>query len=148
MKNGDKMRMCPYCEGTVPLESTSCRFCGSAFDTPVHSHNVYEEESDAFYNPPYAPEATIKKESVYFPEKEEIAEEAAMEEENEEEEKGHIVALMLLSAGGMLFTLSMLLLCFSEHGRVILEWKSRYWSLYMILALPLMYYGFQKLRRL
>lgn len=152
MDNGEKMRMCPYCEGTVPLESSSCRFCGSSFDESLDRMKgaFREEREDPYYNPPYSPDADNLKDSVYHPESKEQAESLSTEEEemNQEEEKGHILALMLLSAGGMLFTLSILLLFFSEHGRVTLEWKSRYWSLYMILGLPLLYYGFKKLRKL
>lgn len=151
MESNQKMRMCPYCEGTVPLESSSCRFCGSAFDDSSDKmKGAFRDEMDASqYNPPYSPTAEPFQESVYYPENNEPMASAAEEEEpNEEEEKGHIMALTLLSCGGMLFTLSLLLLFFSEHGRLVLEWKSRYWSLYMILGAPLLYYGFKRLRRL
>ena len=152
MVNGEKMRMCPYCEGTVPLESSSCRFCGSSFDEgEARMKGAFREEKDnSYYNPPYAPSAESSEQSVYYPENDAPLEDASYQEEDVdvEEEKGHILALALLSAGAMLFTLSMLLFFFSEHGRLVLEWKSRYWSLYMILGLPLLYYGFKKLRKL
>jgi hypothetical protein len=53
-----------------------------------------------------------------------------------------------LSCGGMLLTLSFVLYFFSEHGRLVLEWKSRYWSLYLLLGAPMVYYGFKKLKTL
>lgn len=155
MGNKEKMRMCPYCEGTVPLDSSSCRFCGSSFEEGSSRHKgiVPDEREETFYHPPYAPvNKEAQAESIYFPENDEMHASSYShkeeEEEEEDEEKGHILALALLSSGAMLFTLSLLLLFFSEHGRLVLEWKSRYWSLYMILGAPLLYYGFQKLRKL
>ena len=151
METGEKMRMCPYCEGTVPLESSSCRFCGSAFEEPAEKMKgaFREEKMDSAYNPPYSPGADTFKDSVYYPENHEEMESADLAADScEEEEKGHIISLMLLSIGGMLITLSILLMFFSEHGRVVLEWKSRYWSLYMLLGLPFLYYGFKNLKKL
>ncbi|MCH9617763.1 MAG: hypothetical protein SP1CHLAM9_10830 [Chlamydiia bacterium] len=153
MDNGEKMRMCPHCEGTVPLDSSSCRFCGSSFDEgETRLKGAFRDpREDSYYNPPYAPAADVTADSVYYPENNEPMQNAAYSDDqdtDEEEEKGHIVALALLSAGAMFFTLSLLLFFFSEHGRLILEWKSRYWSLYMIIGAPLLYYGFKKLRKL
>ncbi len=154
MDNEEKMRMCPYCEGSVPLDSPSCRFCGSSFEEGSErlkgvSPDAMEE--DSYYNPPYAPNPEAAAESIYYPENDDLDSSASYhykqeEEEEVAEEKGHIFALALLSAGAMLFTLSLLLLFFSEHGRLVLEWKSRYWSLYMLIGAPLLYYGFKKLR--
>ncbi len=151
MGSKEKMRLCPYCEGSVPLESTSCRFCGSAFeDSFTRMKGAFRDEIDSSqYNPLYSPAAETSQESVFYPENTEPLKRAyAQEEPNEEEEKGHIVALTLLSCGGMLFTLALLLLLFSEHGRLVLEWRSKYWGLYMILGLPMLYYGFKKLKAL
>ncbi|MCH9811685.1 hypothetical protein K0U07_02855 [bacterium] len=157
MDNNEKMRMCPYCEGTVPLDSSSCRFCGSSFEEGSSRQKgiISEDRDDAYYNPPYAPaNPEAQAESIYYPENDELPPSAAasgyVEEEDKEtdEEKGHILALALLSTGAMFVTLSLLLFFFSEHGRLVLEWKSRYWSLYLILGAPLLYYGFQKLRKL
>ena len=150
MGRAQKMRMCPYCEGTVPLESISCRFCGSSFEEqPDQMERGFTKDTqNTYYNPPYTPGGAIFSDSVFKPENKEAAKASVYEDTNEEEEKGHILALTLLSVGGMFLTLSFLLFFFSEHGRVILEWKSRYWSLYMIIAVPLLYYGFKKLRKL
>jgi hypothetical protein len=151
MKSNEKMRMCPYCEGTVPLESASCRFCGQAFqECSKKVKGAFRDEADPFqYHPPYSPATEPMQESVFYPEnKESVKRSFAGEEVDQEEENGYIVALTLLSCGGMLLTLSLLLLFFSEHGRLVLEWKSRYWSLYMILGTPMLYYGINKIRQL
>jgi hypothetical protein len=147
MAKVEKMRMCPFCEGSVPLDAPSCRFCGSAFDEPSSDLNQGLNSENPYYSPPYSPTGGSFGDSVFKRENKESIH-SSYQETNEEEEKGHIFALTLLSAGGMLLTLSLLLLFFSEHGRVVLEWKSRYWSLYMIMAVPLFYYGFKKLSKL
>jgi len=151
MKTNQKVRLCPYCEGSVDIESTHCRFCGASFEEPVLKIRGGFEETphSSQYKPPYIPPTELLQESVFFPEnKETIKKGFAQEEDKEEEEKGHIIALTLLSSGGMLLTLSLLLFFFGEHGRVVLEWKSRYWSLYMILGAPMLYYGSKKLKEL
>ena len=146
MTRVEKMRMCPYCEGTNLISSNTCRFCASTFEeekkeVPVKTQRVNADHLQ--YTPPYAPASTLTKESVYHREATEN-----YEEEEENSEHGHIVSLTLLSCGCMLLTISMLLLFFSQHGRVVLEWKSRYWSLYLLMGLPMIYYGIKKLREI
>ncbi len=150
MESTEKTRLCPYCEGSVPLGSPTCRFCGSAFDnTKTPDKGAFRGRSAHMdYTPPYSPPTENIHESVFYPEKDEKMYKVKESESTEEEEKGHLIALTLLSCGSMLFTLSMFLFFFSEHGRVVLEWKSRYWSLYMILGAPMLYYGFKKLKQL
>ncbi len=150
MESTEKMRLCPYCEGSVPLGSPTCRFCGTAFDNiEVSGKGTFRGRSAHMdYTPPYSPPTENVHESVFYPEKDEKSYKAKENDSTEEEEKGHLIALTLLSCGSMLFTLSLLLFFFSEHGRVVLEWKSRYWSLYMILGAPMLYYGFKKLKQL
>lgn len=142
----EKMRMCPYCEGTVPLDASKCRFCGSSLDAQSPKKKSYNFDEYDEYIPPYQPKGAPSRENVYTPEYNEDV--LAGADDNIEEEKGHLAALLLLSCGGMLFTLSVMLYFFSEHGRLVLEWKSRYWSLYMLIGLPMLYYGLKKLRTL
>lgn len=52
-------------------------------------------------------------------------------------------SILLITLGTQLLVLSLVLLLFSDHGRVVLEWKSRYWLLYLILSLPALYFGYQ-----
>jgi|GEM_PF-2797605 len=150
MESTEKMRLCPYCEGSVPLGSPNCRFCGSAFDIidTTAKETFSKSHHHRNYTPPYSPPTENIHESVFYPEKDEKSYKGKENDSTEEEEKGHLIALTLLSCGGMLVTLSFLLFFFSEHGRVVLEWKSRYWSLYMILGAPMLYYGFKKLKQL
>jgi len=63
-----------------------------------------------------------------------------------EEERSNLGALLLLSIGGVLFTLAWLLFFFSDHGRVILEWKSKFWFAYLLLSIPVLYKGYQELK--
>lgn len=66
-------------------------------------------------------------------------------EEEDDEESLQIGSLLLLSLGGHLFTLAWLLFFFSDHGKLVLEWKSKYWFVYLLLSLPLVYKGWKKL---
>ena len=156
--NSQKMRMCPFCEGTNPIDESSCKFCGSQFEVEKpkrqervnHAHmprDLGGNHQNSNYQAPYSPSMAINEESVYYREND-TTEDEEDEEAYEEKEQGHIVSLTLLSTGFMLLTLSMLLLFFAEHGRVVLEWKSRYWSLYLLTGLPMVYYGIKKLRSL
>lgn len=165
MKAKDKVKMCPFCEGTVSLDATECRYCGSAFSRPARTNgSPYQTEDSlaSLYEPPYAPRRgtfsrapTIDLSEEIEEEEEEpvvrprgrakaIAEPAPAVEENEEKERSQIGSLVLLSIGSQLFTLGWLLFFFSSHGRLTLEWKSRYWFIYLLLSLPCIYHGWKK----
>lgn len=66
----------------------------------------------------------------------------------EESKESHEViwSLFFLSMGSQLLILSILILLFSTHGRVVLEWKSRYWIVYFLLSLPSLCFGWHLLR--
>lgn len=147
MPKVEKMRMCPYCEGTNIVSAKTCRFCASCLedDQQPETTNVHQHAENMQYTPPYAPSSTMYQDSVYQPQ---ARDEEYAEDDQEQTEHGHIISLMLLSCGCMLLTISMLLFFFSQHGAVVLEWKSRYWSLYFLLGLPMVYYGIKKLREI
>lgn len=183
MRTKDKGKMCPYCEGTVPIEALDCKYCGSSFAKKATSSSAYQTEDSlaSLYEPPYAP---TRKSPVYgVPEQEargasslhdplagQYEEEETYtprspprpaklprktpvkrrtskkkEEEAHEQESMQIGSLLLLSLGGHLFTLAWLLFFFSDHGKLVLEWKSRYWFVYLLISLPLIYKGWKKL---
>lgn len=183
MRTKDKGKMCPYCEGTVPIDALECKYCGSSFARKATTSAYQTEDSLAsLYEPPYAP--TRKKPSYGIPEQEatsaptmhdpmaDYEDEPTVaiprspprpakaprkapgrqratknkEEDNQEEiESMQIGSLLLLSLGGHLFTLAWLLFFFSDHGKLVLEWKSRYWFIYLLISLPLLYKGWKKL---
>ncbi len=184
MRTKDKGKMCPYCEGTVPIDALDCKYCGSSFAKKATSRGAYQTEDSlaSLYEPPYAP---TRKSAVHgIPEQEASApamhdpmadhyeeeeenpilrspprprktarrapvkskaSKKKQEEDTEEVESTQIGSLLLLSLGGHLFTLAWLLFFFSDHGKLVLEWKARYWFIYLLISLPLLYHGWKKL---
>lgn len=69
------------------------------------------------------------------------------ERSDEESQKGTVLPLLLLLVGTHLFLLGMLILFFSSHGRVVLEWNSQYWFLYLLLGGPLLFFGVRLLKK-
>ncbi len=180
MQTKDKVKMCPYCEGSIPLNALECKYCGSSLLKKAGTISPYQTEDSlaSLYEPPYAPTrkatnfaipdpeipATLLRDPMQSEEEEEAHFNALPQkkpttrrsptqkrhppqttEESEEEESAQIGSLLLLSLGGHLFTLAWLLFFFSDHGRLVLEFKSRYWFIYLLISLPLLYKGWKKL---
>lgn len=159
----EKVKMCPFCEGSIPLEATECRYCGSALRKGAKTpHAAYQTEDSlsSMYDPPYTPKKPGPSPAGVFHASDinEEEEEASLRPPSRQpkakrpppaeptaEEATKLGALLLLSIGSTLFTLAWLLFFFSDHGRVTLEWKSRYWPLYLLLSVPLLYQGWKKL---
>ncbi len=163
--------MCPYCEGSIPINAQECKYCGSSFMKKTSNVSPYQTEDSlaSLYEPPYAP--TRKTASFAIPDPEmsssmlrdpimdnEEEEETfprrkptlkkpthAQQVESDEEESAQIGSILLLSLGGLLFTLAWLLFFFSDHGKLVLEWKSRYWFIYLLVSIPMLYKGWKKL---
>ena len=143
--------MCPFCEGMLSMEAIECKYCGSSLLKKVNTSS--EDSLASLYEPPYSPHRKsstlgITKESL---EQVHISEEKGaptpIEEEKEGEETSQIGALLLLSMGSQLFTLAWLLYFFSDGGKLTLEWQSKYWFFYALFALPLLYQGWKKLKK-
>jgi hypothetical protein len=170
MQTKEKAKMCPHCEGMIPIDAMECRYCGCSLQKKEGKKMAYQTEDSlaSLYEPPYAPsrksanryvlsseDPYTKEEDVEAEEEEEdlfrkkapvsrIKKEKAIDEE---EEKSHIGSLLLLSIGGHLFTLAWLQFFFSDHGLLTLAWKSRYWPIYLFLSFPFIYHGWKKLKK-
>ncbi len=155
----EKVKMCPFCEGNVPFEAEDCRYCGSSFSkgaTKVRTPYQTEDSLAGLYQPPYSPDKTSSRFGIIAPEEpeEEIVEEKVPEKKREKkvspklnaEESSKLGSILLLSIGGWLFTLAWLLFFLSDQGKVALEWKSKYWPLYLILSVLFLYQGWKKLK--
>lgn len=70
-----------------------------------------------------------------------------IEQEEKAEDKGAFWPLLLLILGGNLLILGLLQFFFSESGHLRLEWDSKYWFVYCVLALPVLYFGFKKAKQ-
>jgi ribosomal protein L40E len=53
----EKLKMCPFCEGEIPLEATDCNYCGSSLLKTRRPKPAYpaEESLASLYEPPYSP---------------------------------------------------------------------------------------------
>lgn len=159
METKEKLKLCPYCDARVSIEAAECPYCGELFGEGVVHQNPkgrlrldemrpFDESLASSYEPPYVakshtkpgvPSSTPRKEKKTPPP-------FSKEVEEPEESKKSVWSLLLLSIGAHLFTLGWLIFFFSERGHLVLEWKSRYWPLYVLLSLVPLYYGARSLK--
>ena len=65
MSELEKVKMCPYCEGSVSLHASSCKYCGSSFSKEESENSFYGTEKDSLaslYEPPYTHKKRAKQE--------------------------------------------------------------------------------------
>ena len=158
----ETVKMCPFCEGNVPIEAEDCRYCGSSFvkgSTKARTPYQTEDSLAGLYEPPYSPDRSSSRFGISSPEEREEIEEPPKEEKKTREkassmktdprtdldEGNKLGSILLLSIGGWLFTLSFLLFFLSDQGKVSLEWKSKYWPLYLLVSALFLYQGWKKL---
>ena len=163
---------CPFC-GTdllAPLPESSR---SKPFEEEKFSHQSLEESLASLYKPPYSARnkqgfgIPDEKEEIAFsqvePPKEnplfqpyeneeelpsEVIEEPPVEKQSSEVVyQGAVLPLLLLLIGTHLFLLGVLILFFSSHGRVVLEWNSQHWFLYPLISAPLLFFGFRLLKK-
>lgn len=79
-------------------------------------------------------------------EEERPKEEEAKKRKERIKQKSILLTIFLLTFGSYLFTLGLLVFFFSENGKLILEWKSRYSLLYCLAAAPILYISFIRLK--
>lgn len=147
----EKIKLCPFCEGSVALEAEECRYCGSSLmkvGVKVRAPYQTEESLAGLYDPPYSPERSRLGIETVQEEEEEVVEQPAVRAviKEDAEEGNRLGAILLLSLGGQLFTLAWLLLFFSDQGRVSLEWASKYWPVYLGLSVVMLYQGWKKVQ--
>lgn len=70
-----------------------------------------------------------------------------MEHEEKVEDKNSFLSLFLFLLGSNLLVLGLIQFFFSEEGVLRLEWDAKYWFIYCLFALPLVYLGFKKMKQ-
>ena len=174
MKPNDRQKLCPNCDGNVPLEATECPYCAADLSAQAEKDSApsqailfknqsLQESLASLYTPPYSsstgssPKAAPAAPKEVPPRRTETyktatpppaPKPAAMEmaAPEEEVEKGNVLSMILLSISGLMLTLGLLQLFFSDHGILRLEWDASYWFIYCLGALPLFYFGYKKLK--
>ena len=157
MSPKDKVKMCPFCEGSVAFDRDDCNYCGSSFSKQSAKKSSLYSSNDslaALYDPPYSKDRTSSRFGIRV--NEEIEEEVEEKEAPKKIEKkaikrdsdeGHkLGSILLLSIGGQLFTLAWLLFFLSDDGKLTLEWTSKYWPIYLLISFLFIMQGWKKLK--
>lgn len=154
---------CPFCGSD--LLSTQEKPSQSHEDpNQILENRGFEESLADLYKPPYALRSPSTNSGSYSSQlnreseakKPRISEftrheDEALPEEFEEEplvrkKLGGGWSLILLSLGSQLFLLGIMMVLFSQEGKLTLEWNSEYWFLYCLLGVAPIYFGIQMLR--
>lgn len=136
MKPADRLKMCPNCDGRIPLDATQCPYCFSHQQSDTSAPKNFTPSSDplsALYPPPYSTQVNET------PTKTTPIPEAA--------ETGSIPfwSIFMLALGSNLLTLGILQFFFSDHGTLRLEMNASYWFLMVLVGAPLIYVGLKNL---
>lgn len=168
---GFEATYCPFC-GTDLLTSSIEKSTQNSKRDRKFADQTLQESLASLYKPPYSVRnrqgfgiPDEREESSYIPTKlqkqdppfqstYEVQEEEAPStipqgggDSEEAMRRGSVLPLLFLMIGAHLFMLGALLLFCSHHGKVVLEWSSRFWFLYCALGLPLIYFGSRLLKR-
>lgn len=159
MSDAKNRKLCWNCEGSVHIQATKCAYCGT--DLTIDSSPVLVQsstDSDVPLPPfpahtePEAPEPVTQLAQDVFSNMEDPHEvatrlaKAKLEKEvSEEATKGVILPMLLLLPGAFFLLFGMILLLFSSNGFLTLRWNAHYWTLYFVVAIPLLYLGWRAL---
>lgn len=151
MKPADRQKMCPNCDGRIAYDATQCPYCFATLQVESAQGSLFKNQSfqdslTNLYAPPYSakkPETEEKKSPVKTSEPKSMAN--VMEKEEVQDNKG-FWPILLLSLAGNLFTLGVLQFFFAEEGIVKLEVNGSYWFLFILLAIPLFYFGIKQVK--
>ncbi|MFV0340199.1 MAG: hypothetical protein ACK5MA_06160 [Parachlamydiaceae bacterium] len=149
MTKSEKKKLCWNCEGSVSRTIDNCPFCG-VYLNPEESPS--EEETVEELKAPYIPSHEPSKEVPHAP-YQPIPEERAMRFEEVEDTytplfKEIVLPLLLLTSGAIAILFTFLLLFFSVHGKLTLQWDAEFWYFYALAAGPLLAVGYYLLRPL
>lgn len=132
------------------MDEETCPFCGVSV-IPASLDGT----SNGFV-PPYAPHLAKNSDippSPYGPWDDETKEtkESSPQKNAEpsmDEFKKVVMAVSFLLAGSVFFLFGLALVLFSTEGTFSLKWDGSFWYVYMLLATPLLYFGWKSLMKL
>ncbi|ADI37479.1 putative uncharacterized protein [Waddlia chondrophila 2032/99] len=146
MSTKQKKKLCWNCEGRVSFEEENCPYC-SVYLGPA----IEKDGKQNVLAPPYQiieeEEDLDALESPYQIEGDSAAEEVPELDEAKNDMRQVVLPLGMLSAGSLFFLFGLMLLIFSDHGTLTLSWSADYWYLYVLLALPALFFGWVSLGR-
>lgn len=159
MTTRPKKKMCWNCEGNVNLTDEMCPYCGVAvsqisLDSKEDNQSLQTSSSyrlakpSSNYNIPSSPygikETGVPKEAQNEPEEQPPVDLS----EPENQSKTIVVTMALMMAGGVFFLFGWVLLLFAQNGYLTLRWNESLWYIYILLALPMLYFGYRNLQYL
>jgi hypothetical protein len=146
-----KKKLCWNCEGNVAKDIDNCPYCG------VYIHALDEESSG--WKPTYhssdqeddipAPLYQIKgnEESDLQVEEQAITSSSSVTiEMSWALLQKDVFSILLLMSGSIFFLFGVVLFLFSQEGTLTLQWKSHYWSYFLGLSCPFIYFGWKFLQ--
>ncbi len=156
--------MCVSCEGRIPFDADVCPYC-SLQQTALNAqketpHRSLQDSLASLYPPPYMGKGTSNTtKPLQDPMTEKRFNPPSMalgaptvpvqtEEPQADEGKSSFLPILLLSLSAQLLMLGLLQLLFCDQGFLRLEWDSSYWFVYCLAGLPLLFFGFKKLKDL
>jgi hypothetical protein len=153
MNKSLKKRLCWNCEGSVSVSEETCPFCG------VSVVPAFLEGTTSSFAPPYAMGSTqdsMVPRSPYDRENDpsDTVEAAAQQKEADEAEpaidefKSVMLSVTFLLSGSVFLMFGTVLALFSQDGVLKLQWDGAYWYVYLLLAVPMFFFGWRFLKKL
>ncbi len=168
MKPKDREKICSHCDGRIAVEANSCPYCGmplveeSDRYTKSNSQSLSSQESlSSLYPPPYSNRNFAQMKTDHKNLESKFKAPQALSEnpfakmqlasnqslEKQEEEKTEFMPMLFVLLGSNLLTLGLMQAMFSESGFLRLEWSSKYWAYYCLIAIPLIIIGMKKVKK-
>jgi hypothetical protein len=157
MSKNAKKKLCWSCEGRVAREAENCPYCGVYLSPNVPE--VANTSPAKPLTPPYTIPTQANQKALaapYQPQNTQEDSEGDSEEGDKEvatpmesnDTKAVMIPLILLLAGSVLFIFGATLYLFSHNGVFTLRWNGDYWMYYLLLALPMLIWGWLSLGKI
>lgn len=173
MKPKDRQKICSNCDGRIAIDSEHCPYCGTlatampreetSEPAPLFDHQSIQDSLTSLYTPPYSNKSTPSMKQDKMRPKPITKENhdnqlsaslgkynysqsslPVIDTEEKSEEKSSFSPLLFLLLGSNMLVIGLLQLFFSEGGILRLEWKSKYWFVYCLIAIPVLLMGYKK----
>jgi hypothetical protein len=167
MLPSDRQKICPHCEGRIVIDATHCLYCGmpvSSLEKPKEAvetnplHSLYPPsysnkpletmKNDKISPKPFSKDARDNQLSAALGKYSYSPTTPIVNAEEKKEEASSFSPLFFLLLGSNLMVIGLLQLLFAEKGLLTLQWKSHYWYLYCLIALPAIILGLKKAKQL
>ncbi|MBS0622182.1 MAG: hypothetical protein JSR80_04400 [Verrucomicrobia bacterium] len=145
-------KLCWNCDGSVHIHATKCPYCGSDLvaeqpSQPLAVPPAPKVQTQSSSLPPPPPPPYVRQVAPALPPEPEPLIFQPTEQANEPKRgNGGFISLLLLLPGAFFLLFAFLLLLFAKEGLLSLEWKAKYWWIYLSLSIPMLYFGWRFLK--